>query len=109
MAQYYQPTPGEAAPQNSTMAIISLVAGIAGWVILPLIGAIVAVITGHMAKKEIRASGGRLTGDGMATVGLVLGYAQLVLTVCGICGFVAFFFLAAADTGFSSLIGMLAF
>ncbi len=71
--------------QTSSMATISLVAGIASWVLLPLIGAIVAVITGHMAKTEIRNSGGHLTGDGMATAGLILGYIQLGLTVVGIC------------------------
>lgn len=67
------------------MAIVSLVSGIVSWFALPLLGAIVAVITGHLAKKEIRNSLGRLTGDGLATVGLVLGYLQLGLTVLGIC------------------------
>ncbi|MEW6568045.1 MAG: DUF4190 domain-containing protein [Chloroflexota bacterium] len=71
--------------QTSTMAIVSLVSGIISWFALPLIGAVVAVITGHMAKKEIRSSMGRLTGEGMATVGLVLGYLQLGLTVLGVC------------------------
>lgn len=78
----YPPVP---AAQTSTMATVSLVTGIASWVIVPLIGAIVAVITGHMAKKEIRESGGRLTGDGLATAGLVLGYIQIGLTVLGVC------------------------
>jgi hypothetical protein len=32
--------------------------GIIGWVLLPLVGSIIAVITGHMAKKEIRESQG---------------------------------------------------
>ena len=39
---------------NSTLAIVSLVSGILGWSLVPFLGAIVAVITGHMAKKEIR-------------------------------------------------------
>lgn len=43
------------------------------------------MITGHMARREIRASQGLLTGDGMATAGLALGYLQLVLSVCGLC------------------------
>jgi hypothetical protein len=71
--------------QTSTLAIVSLIAGIASWVLIPFIGAVVAVITGHMAKKEIRQSGGRLTGDGMATAGLILGYIQLGLTVLAVC------------------------
>lgn len=71
--------------QTSTLAIVSLVTGIVSWFALPIIGAIIAVITGHMAKREIRESMGNLTGDGMATVGLVLGYLQLGLSVIGLC------------------------
>lgn len=35
---------------------------------------IVAIILGHLSLAEIRRSSGRLTGRGMATTGLVLGY-----------------------------------
>ncbi len=72
-------------PPNSTLAIISLVSGILGWTVLPLLGAVVAVITGHMAKREIRDSAGTLGGDGMATAGLVLGYSSLALGLLVIC------------------------
>jgi hypothetical protein len=74
-----------AVRQTSTLAIISLIAGICGWTVLPTLGAIVAVITGHMAKNEIRDSRGALTGDGLATGGLILGYVHLALAVVGIC------------------------
>lgn len=77
--------------QTSTLAIVSLVTGIVSWFALPIIGAIIAVITGHMAKREIRESMGNLTGDGMATVGLVLGYLQLGLSVIGLCVVVVLF------------------
>jgi hypothetical protein len=83
------PPPGQVYGQTSTMAIVSLIAGIATWVFLPIIGAIVAIITGHMSKNEIRASAGRLTGDGLATAGLVLGYIHLAFAVLGICAFIA--------------------
>lgn len=76
------PAGGTPAP-TSTLSLTSLIMGIAGWVILPIVGAIIAVITGHMAKKEIRESNGLLGGDGMATAGLVLGYSNLGLGVCG--------------------------
>lgn len=78
----YQSQPGMYAPPvvpNSNMAIISLVAGVLAWVALPLIGALVAVICGHLARKEISESGGRLTGQGLALAGLILGYVQLAL------------------------------
>jgi hypothetical protein len=67
--------------KNSTLAIVSLVAGIAGWTILPAVGSIVAVITGHLAKKEIRESMGQLGDDALATAGLLMGYAWLALFV----------------------------
>lgn len=70
------------AARTSTLAIISLVAGIAGWTVLPLIGSLVAIITGHMAKAEIKEQAGALGGDGLATAGLVLGYLSIGLSVC---------------------------
>jgi hypothetical protein len=66
-------------PPTNTMAIVSLVSGILSWFIFPLIGAIVAIITGHMARKEIRNNFGVQTGDGLAIAGLILGYLNLVV------------------------------
>jgi hypothetical protein len=71
------------------MAVISLISGIISWFLLPVIGGIIAVITGHMAKKEIRESMGRLTGDGLATAGLILGYLNLGVTVLSVCAIAA--------------------
>lgn len=85
-----------AVPQTSTLAIVSLVSGIATWVVLPLVAAIVAVITGHMARNEIRHSAGRLSGDGLALAGLVLGYAQLALLIISICLILALVLLSPA-------------
>lgn len=51
---------------------------------MPMIGAIMAVILGHVAKNEIRASRGSLGGDGMATAGMVLGYAGIGLAALGV-------------------------
>lgn len=86
MSNFETPTPppasGTPAP-TSTLSLTSLIMGIIGWIFLPIVGAIIAVITGHMAKKEIRESNGLLGGDGMATAGLVLGYSNLALGMCG--------------------------
>jgi len=79
------PSAAKPASQTSTLAIVSLVAGILGWLILPLIGSLIAIVTGHMAKSRIRESMGQLTGDGLATAGLVLGYLQIMLIVVPIC------------------------
>jgi hypothetical protein len=78
-------SPTAPPPENSTLSIVSLVSGILAWFLLPFIGAIAAIITGHMAKAEIRDSMGRLGGDGMATAGLVLGYVQIVFCIIPMC------------------------
>lgn len=67
------------------MAIISLIGGITGFTILPFLGAIVAVITGHMAHSEIKKSAGMITGKGMATAGLIMGYIALAGGICILC------------------------
>ncbi|HSR48699.1 MAG TPA: DUF4190 domain-containing protein [Anaerolineales bacterium] len=72
-------------PQTSTLAIVSLVAGILTWLIVPVLGAIAAIVTGHMARNEIRKSPERLTGNGLATAGLVLGYGQIIFLVVPVC------------------------
>ncbi len=94
---YESPAAGapHTAPQperkQSTLALVSLILGILSWVMLPFLGAIGAVITGHMALKEIRQSGGALEGETLAKVGLGLGYANLVLGLCACCLWFAVF------------------
>ncbi len=63
-------------PQTSGMAIASLVLGLLCF-IFP--ASLAAVILGHMARSQIRRSGGRQTGSGMALAGLVLGYTGVAL------------------------------
>ena len=66
--------------RTSGAAIASMVFGILAWVALPLLGAILAVVLGHVARAEIRrAPPGSIGGDGMAVAGLVLGYVHLAL------------------------------
>ncbi len=74
------------SPPSSSMAVVSLVAGILGLSLFPFIGSIVAVITGNMAKNEIRDSRGALGGEGLAKAGVILGWIGIILGVLGICG-----------------------
>ena len=85
--QSYQPV----VLPSSTLAIVSLIMGIAGFSFLPLIGSIAALITGYMARKETRAIPPTAGGDGMATAGIVMGWVQLGLGVIGLCCFVLYF------------------
>ena len=62
------------------MAVASLVAGIAGYILPhPFVAGIVAIITGHMARRQIRQTGE--SGSGLALAGLILGYAHLALSI----------------------------
>ena len=63
-------------PQTNVLAILSLVLSLV-WV--AGLGSIGAVVLGHMAKRQIAASNGRQTGDGLATAGLVIGYIGISL------------------------------
>ncbi len=75
--------------RTSGTAIASLIFGIVTWVGLPVIGALVAVICGHVARGEIRRMpAGSIEGDGLAIAGLILGYVQLALCALGILLFI---------------------
>ena len=76
--------------QTSTLAIVSLIAGILGWTLVPFFGSIAAVVCGHMARKEIRLNPA-LEGSGFATAGLILGWIGLTFWILGILLFVLFF------------------
>ncbi len=85
------------AQKDSTLAILSLVFGVASYLVVPFIGSLAAIILGHIAKSEIKKSNGTLTGNGLATAGLVLGYVQWGLTIIGIAIAVLIFGYAASN------------
>ena len=121
--------PQYAAPpaRTNSLAMTSLISAVIAWVIgglgscvlsvvglsictIPIfiIGSIVATVTGHMAQKQIAASGGAEGGSGMATTGLVLGWIGngisilLIMATCVI----VILILLGASTGnvFSNII-----
>lgn len=85
-----QPSDGTSVsrpPETSVLAVVSLVAGILGLIgafFAPLLASIVAVICGHIARSRIRQNPAQLSGDGLALVGLILGYAGIALSVIGV-------------------------
>jgi hypothetical protein len=76
---------------TSTLATVSLIAGILSFVMLPLIGAVVAIWTGYEARKETRSVPPRATGDGLATAGIILGWIHVGVLVIGLCCVLAYF------------------
>lgn len=64
-------------PQNiNPLAVVSLIFGILSWIFLPFIGALIAIITGHIACRQPQQN-----EQGVARAGLILGYLQLLLTI----------------------------
>jgi hypothetical protein len=75
---------GYAQPKTNSKAVWALVLGIVGLVCCGFFAGIPALILGNSAKKEIAASGGAQSGEGMAQAGVVLGIIAIVLGVLGI-------------------------
>jgi hypothetical protein len=76
--------PAPIARPTSYLAIASIIFGVLCWITLPVVGAIGAIITGHLAKAEIRKSNPPPGGGELATVGLILGYIHLGLILAGV-------------------------
>ena len=72
------PVPGPDA-QTDSKAIWSLVCGILSITCFWILTGIPAIILGHLSRSSIRNSMGRLKGEGMALVGLILGYISVLL------------------------------
>lgn len=91
-----------AARTTSTPALLSLIFGLLSWLMVPLIGAIAAIVCGHMGRSEIRKSPDTLEGDGLAIAGLILGYLQLVMAVLAVIAVILFFGGLAAVLAFGA-------
>ena len=70
---------------TSAWSIISLISGIANFVGFPFWGAVVALITGYVAKSEIEKSNGRVGGERLARAGLILGWIGIGLGLLTFC------------------------
>lgn len=74
-------TQGALDVRASGKALTSLICAIISLVVpyLWFVLAIVAIFVGNAARKEISQSGGRLSGDGKAKAGVIIGFISLVL------------------------------
>jgi hypothetical protein len=91
------PAPPIPITQTNTLAVISLIAALASFAahfLLPFgggfIGALVAIITGYMARGQIKRTGEQ--GMGLATAGIVIGAIHLVLIVLSFLAILFFIF-----------------
>jgi hypothetical protein len=75
----------ELRPSTHGLAIASLVLSILGLLpILPFVGSIGGIVTGIIARKEIRARPDLYTGEGTAKAGIILGWIGIGLVVVAV-------------------------
>ena len=80
---YGQPPSGygyQSTPRTNGLAIASLVLGIAQ-IFLCIIGGILALVFGYIARRQIDESGGTQGGRGMAIAGIILGWIGIGLGI----------------------------
>ncbi|HAJ17799.1 MAG: DUF4190 domain-containing protein [Actinobacteria bacterium] len=90
-------------PKTNTLAIVSLVSSLVGVFVIPVIGQIVGIITGHMSLSQIKQTGEG--GRGLGLAGVIIGWVTLGLAILGIILFIAWFgviFANAREMGYSS-------
>lgn len=76
---YGQPASGAYGPAQkmNVLALVSMICGIAGLIILPFLASVAAIVMGHIAVSQLKRS--QEQGKGMAITGLVLGYSGIGL------------------------------
>lgn len=86
------PVPSGSARRISALAVVSLVSGVASFALgFILVGAVVAIVTGHLARRQIKRTAER--GAPLALIGLILGYTHIVLDLSYL-GFLLFVWIA---------------
>jgi len=92
---------GAAVPTNG-MAITSLILSIAGLTVVPVIGSVLALILGYMAKRDIRQRPTETSGEGLATAGIVIGWIGVAGAVLALCVGIGLLGLCAITSSSSS-------
>ena len=98
--------PQVGAGSTNTLAVVSLVAAIGSFFahIIPGLGgftvALVAVITGFMARGQIKQTGEQ--GMGMATAGIIIGAVHMGLIVAGVVALILIFIFGIALFGIAA-------
>lgn len=79
MSYGYQP-----APETDQKAIWALVSSIGGFLVCPVVLSIVGLVLANQSLEAIRASQGRLAGDGLAKTAKILSIVGLVLSAISV-------------------------
>jgi hypothetical protein len=66
---------------TSKFSVAALILGILAIWPLGILGAIPAIIFGHLGLREIKASEGKMSGSGYARFGLIVGYLEIAFLI----------------------------
>jgi len=69
----------DAPPRRSGKALASVICGVLGLFLIPLVLPVAAIVLGVMARREIENGHGRVTGIGMAMAGILLGVTGVAI------------------------------
>ena len=72
--------------RNSGLALAAFWTAAAAWIVIPLVGAIAAIIMGILAGQQIRRANGRLKGSDLATAAIVIGGVQIGFIIFAVVG-----------------------
>ena len=85
-------------PRTSSNAVVALVLAICSFLVCPLIPAVVALFLANSAQREIDASGGWVTGDGLVKGAKIASWINIGLCIAGILGFILLIATASITT-----------
>lgn len=89
-------TPLAMIRQVPSTATISFSFGVLGICFTPLfVSAIVAIVAGHLAHRDIHRAAGQLGGKGQARAGLIMGYVGLGLNITFALGYIIYTIISA--------------
>src|SRR5512146_1656005 len=74
---------------NDGLAMLSLISGILGFFLMPIVGSIAAVVSGNIALQQYRELTQPVSpnnNQGMARAGVILGWIGLGIWVVGVIG-----------------------
>jgi hypothetical protein len=82
----------------SLLAVVSFVAGVFGFLGLPILARLIAIGAGRAARKRIRSVPPTASGDDMAGAGILMGWIQIWMVVIALVIFLVYL-------GYTSLLG----
>ncbi len=75
------PAPGQPAGAASQINVLAIASVLAAVLWFAGLGAVLALVFGYRARRQIKDSAGSQTGSGLATAGIILGWIGIAIVV----------------------------